>query len=61
VNTLYCLEEWRGNREFHPQEISSPLKGTKFTPEDNFTPGGQSLPLGVKLRIGFRGQRAVFK
>jgi hypothetical protein len=42
VNTLYCLEEWRGE-----QGITSPLG-------DNFTPGGQSLPLGVKLRMGLR-------
>jgi hypothetical protein len=36
------------NREFHPQ-------GTKFTPAVQLRSwGGQSLPLGVKLRIGVR-------
>jgi hypothetical protein len=45
VNTLYCLEEWRGEQRISP-------------PGDNFTPGGlirrwgQSLPLGAKLRMG---------
>jgi hypothetical protein len=39
VNTLYCLEEWRGEQKI------SPLG-------DNFTPGGESLPLGAKLRMG---------
>jgi hypothetical protein len=52
VNTLYFLEEWRGE-----QRILTP--GDNFTPTgqnsplgDNFAPGGQSLPLGVKLRMG---------
>jgi hypothetical protein len=54
LNTLYCLEEWRGE-----QKISS--SGDNFTPRgqnlpmgDNFAPGGQSLPLGAKLRMGLR-------
>jgi hypothetical protein len=36
VNTLYCLEEWRGE-----QRISAL--------GDNFTPRGQNSPLGAKL------------
>jgi hypothetical protein len=39
VNTLYGLEEWRGEQRI------SPLG-------DNFTPRGQSSPLGAKLRMG---------
>jgi hypothetical protein len=31
VNTLYCLEEWRAKREFHPQGIISyPAPGDKI-------------------------------
>jgi hypothetical protein len=48
----YCLEEWRGE-----DRISSP--GDNFTLRrqnsplgDNFAPGGQSLPLRSKLRMG---------
>jgi hypothetical protein len=47
VNTLYCLEEWRGKHRISP-------------PWDNFTPRGQNSPLGdkfapgVKLRMGLR-------
>jgi hypothetical protein len=33
VNTLYCLEEWRGKKRMSP-------------PGDNFTPRGQITPLG---------------
>jgi hypothetical protein len=51
VNTLYCLEEYRGEQRI------SPL-GDNFTPRrqssllvDTFAPGGQSLPLGAKLRM----------
>jgi hypothetical protein len=39
VNTLYCLEESRGDQRISP-------------PEDNFSPRVQSLPLGAKLRMG---------
>jgi hypothetical protein len=52
VNTLHCLEVWRGK-----QRISPP--GDNFTPRaqsprqgDNFAPGCQSLPLGAELRMG---------
>jgi hypothetical protein len=45
VNTLYCLEEWRG------KQIISP-------PVDNFTSRGQNLSLGdnfdAKFRMGLR-------
>jgi hypothetical protein len=54
VNTLYCLEEWRGKKRISPP-------GDNFTPRgqisplgDNFAPGRQSLPLGAKLRMGLR-------
>jgi hypothetical protein len=47
VNTIYCLKEWRGE-----QRISPP--GDKFTPGWQIHPWGQSLPLGVKLRMGLR-------
>jgi hypothetical protein len=33
MNTLYRLEEWRGEQRFSP-------------PGDNFTPSGQNSPLG---------------
>jgi hypothetical protein len=59
VNTLYCLEEWRGEQRISP-------------PGDNFTPRGQNSPLGttsplgskfaprrVKLRMGLRVNRLV--
>jgi hypothetical protein len=36
VNTLYCLEEWRGKHRISP-------------PWDNFTPRGQNSPLGDKF------------
>jgi hypothetical protein len=36
VNTLYCLEEWRGEQRISP-------------PGDNFTPRGQNSPLGSKF------------
>jgi hypothetical protein len=36
MNTLYCLEEWRGEQRISP-------------PGDNFTPRGQNSPLGVKF------------
>jgi hypothetical protein len=42
VNTLCCLEEWRGE-----QIISS-------HPEDNIHPWGQSLPKGPKFRMDHR-------
>jgi hypothetical protein len=49
VNTLYCLEEWRGDQRIYPP-------GDNFTPREQsavlgykFAPGGQSFPLGAKL------------
>jgi hypothetical protein len=39
VNTLYCLEEWRGE-----QRISSP--------GDNFTPRGKKSPLVTNSPLG---------
>jgi hypothetical protein len=42
VNTLYCLEEWRGK-----QRISPP--GDNFTPREHFHPWGTKSPLGVKF------------
>jgi hypothetical protein len=44
--TLLYLEEWRGEqREFQPQGITSPPpRGTKFTPGDNYAPGGKVFP-----------------
>jgi hypothetical protein len=42
VNTLYCLEEWRGE-----QRISPP--GDNFTPGDKIHPWGTTLPLGAKF------------
>jgi hypothetical protein len=47
VNTIFCLEEWRGK-----QRISPP--GDNFTPGGQLRPGGQSLPLGAKLIMGLR-------
>jgi hypothetical protein len=44
VNTLYCLDEWRGEQRISP-------------PGDNFTPPGDNSALGSKfaqLRIGLR-------
>jgi hypothetical protein len=58
VNTLYCLEEWRCE-----QRIAPP--GGDFTPGDKINPLGttspscQSLPLGVKLRMGLWPQKIV--
>jgi hypothetical protein len=45
VNTLYCLEE------FHPLGITSPPRRQNSPMGDNFAPGGESLPLGAKLRM----------
>jgi hypothetical protein len=39
VNTLYCLEEWRGVQRISP-------------PGDEFTPGGQSLPSMGEVKNG---------
>jgi hypothetical protein len=41
VNTLYCLEEWRG------EKIISP-------PGDKFTPRGQNSPLGDNFAPGVK-------
>jgi hypothetical protein len=60
VNTLYCLEEWRGKQRisppgdnFTPRGQNSPL-GDKFTPGGQIRPWGQSFPHGMKLRMGLR-------
>jgi hypothetical protein len=45
MNTLYFLEEWRGE-----QIISSP--GDKIHPGGQLLPWGQSLPLGSKFAPG---------
>jgi hypothetical protein len=45
VNTLYCLEEWRGK-----QRISPP--GDNFTPRGQTHPWGTTSPLGVKFTPG---------
>jgi hypothetical protein len=42
VNTLYCLEEWRGE-----QRISPP--GDNFNPRGKIHPWGTTSPLGVKV------------
>jgi hypothetical protein len=49
VNTLFYLEEeeWRGE-----QRISPP--GNNFTTRGQISPLGQSLPIGVKVRMGLR-------
>jgi hypothetical protein len=39
VNTLYVLEEWRGEQRISP-------------PGDNFTPRGQNSPLGDNFAPG---------
>jgi hypothetical protein len=39
VNTLHCLEEWRGKQRISP-------------PGDNFTPTGQNSPLGTNSPQG---------
>jgi hypothetical protein len=42
MNTLYCLEEWRGKQRISP-------------PGDNFTPTrGQNSPLGDKFAPGVK-------
>jgi hypothetical protein len=51
VNTLYCLEEWRGE-----QRISAP--GENFTPRwQKFTPGGQLRPWGHNLPLVKNGPK----
>jgi hypothetical protein len=42
VNTLYCLEEWRGKQRISPQEITSPLG-------DKIHLRGTTSSLGVKV------------
>jgi hypothetical protein len=44
MNTFDWIEEWRGKQRISPKGIISP-------PWDNFTPEGQSLPVGAKLRM----------
>jgi hypothetical protein len=52
VNTLYCLEEWRGEQRISPPEDNFTPRGQNSPPGDNIAPGGQSLSLGAKLRMG---------
>jgi hypothetical protein len=42
VNTLYCLEEWRGEQSSLPQWITSP-------PEDKIHPWGTTSLVGAKF------------
>jgi hypothetical protein len=43
VNTLYCLEEWRGEQRISPPGDNFTSRGTKFTP------GGQLCSWGSKI------------
>jgi hypothetical protein len=43
MNTLYCLEEWRGEQRISP-------------PGDNLTPMGTTPPLGPIFRTFFPGK-----
>jgi hypothetical protein len=52
VNTLYYLEEWRSKQRIKPPGDNFTLGGQNSPLEDNFAPGGQSLRLWAKLRIG---------
>jgi hypothetical protein len=52
VNTLYCLEESRGEQRISPPGDNFAPRGQNSPLGDKFAPGGQSLPLGVKLTIG---------
>jgi hypothetical protein len=53
VNTLNCLEEWRGKQRISPPgDNITPPQGTKFTPVGQLCPWGSSLPLVAKLRMG---------
>jgi hypothetical protein len=52
VNTLYCFEEWRGEQRISPPRDNFTSRGQNSLLGDNFAPGGQSLPLGAKLRMG---------
>jgi hypothetical protein len=60
VNTLYCLEEWRGEQIISPPGDNFTPRGQNSPLGDNFTPGGQSLPLGAKLRMGLRWVRYIW-
>jgi hypothetical protein len=47
VNTLYCLEKWRGENftprgHFHPRGTKSPL-GVKFAPKGEVKNGPQDF------------------
>jgi hypothetical protein len=51
VNTLYCLEEWRDKQRIPPAVDSFTPRGQSSLLGYNFALGGQSLPLGAKLRM----------
>jgi hypothetical protein len=51
VNTLYCLEEWRGKQRISPPGENVTPRGQNSPLGNNFAPGGKSLPLGPKLRM----------
>jgi hypothetical protein len=46
VNTLYCLEEWRGKQIISPPMDNLTPRGQNSPLGDNFTPGGQVHPRG---------------
>jgi hypothetical protein len=54
VNTLYCLEEWRDEQRISPPGDNFTTRGKSSLLGDNYAPGGQSLPLVLKLRMVFR-------
>jgi hypothetical protein len=56
VNALYCLEEWRGEQRISPPGDNFTLRGQSSLLGNNVAPGGQSLPLGAKLRMGLRAK-----
>jgi hypothetical protein len=53
VNTLCCLEEWRGEQRISPPgDNFTPSKGTKFTPGGQLRPWGKIHPWGTTSPLG---------
>jgi hypothetical protein len=48
----YYLKEWRDELRISPPGDNYTPRGQNSLLVDNFAPGGQSLPLGAKLRMG---------
>jgi hypothetical protein len=54
VNTIYCLEEWRGKQRIAPPGVNFTPRGQNSPLGDNFTPSA-----GCCFRVFHRGKNFV--